>query len=68
MKEISELENADEILNLPNSWEERGIKKGIERGFEKGIKQIARRMLEEGSPINFISKVTGMDEEEIKKL
>ncbi|ASK60724.1 hypothetical protein CFK37_00120 [Virgibacillus phasianinus] len=64
MKEISELENADEILNLPNSWEERGIKKGI----EKGIKQIANRMLEEGSSIDFISKITGLKKEEVEKL
>lgn len=29
MQEISQIENAEEFTELPNLWEERGIRKGI---------------------------------------
>lgn len=60
MKEIHQLDNADEILKLPNSWEERGIAKGKE--------EVAVEMLKAGSSIAFIAKVTHLDKEEIQNL
>ena len=51
---------------------ERGIEKGIEQGIEQGIKQnnieIAKKMLQENTDINFISKITGLSYEEIGKI
>ena len=52
MREISQLENAAEFTKLPNSWEERGIRKGKE--------EVALKMLEEGLPIEVIVKVTDL--------
>lgn len=59
-REIGALKNAREFTKLPNSWEERGIRKGIQQGMEEAKK--------EGSPIEFISKVTHLDKEAIEKL
>ena len=68
MKEINELENAEEILKLPNSWEERGIEKGIEKGIEEGIERVALEMIKEGFPIDVIAKVTHLDRQEIESI
>jgi predicted transposase/invertase (TIGR01784 family) len=38
------------------------------RGIEEGSKQIAKKMLEKGTDINFISEVTGLTKEEIENL
>jgi len=59
---LSEIENA----------EERGIEKGIKEGIEQGSmnekKYIALNMLKEKMDIEFISKVTGLNIDQIKKL
>ena len=55
---------------------EKGIEKGIAIGTEKGIAigtknkalEIAHNMAREGIPCSTISKVTGLSEEDIKKL
>lgn len=60
MREISQLENAEEFTKLPNSWEERGIRKGRE--------EVAFEMLREGLPIDLIEKVTHLDKEAVEKL
>jgi len=60
MKEINELENAEEILKLPNSWEERGI--------EKGIKGVALELIKKGSSVEFIEEVTHLDRIEIENI
>ncbi|KXH82090.1 transposase [Sporosarcina sp. HYO08] len=64
MQEISRLDNAEEFIKLPNSWEERGIRKGIQQGKEAVI----IKMLAEGFSIDTIAKVTEMDRNEIEKL
>jgi len=64
MAEMRQMDNAEEFMKLPNSWEERGIEKGkIE---EK--KDIALEMLKENLPVKTISKVTGLDQKEIEEL
>ncbi len=68
MKEISQLENAEEFTQLPNSWEERGIRKGIEQGIEEGEKKVVLKMLQEGLPIEVIVKVTDLDRDAIEAL
>jgi len=50
----------------------KGMKKGIEQGLEQGLEQgnikAARIMIEEGSAIDFIKKVTGLSEGKILEL
>ncbi|MEC5423420.1 transposase [Virgibacillus sp. C22-A2] len=64
MDEIKQLKEAEKILELPISYEERGIEKGIERG----IKKVAGELLKEGSSIEFVAKVTHLDREEIESI
>jgi predicted transposase/invertase (TIGR01784 family) len=53
-----------------------GLEEGMEKGIEQGIKQgvmtrnqeIARNLLDEGMEIKSIVKITGLSEEEIRKL
>ncbi|HLS59994.1 MAG TPA: hypothetical protein VK044_02550 [Virgibacillus sp.] len=76
MQEISQLDTAHEFTKLPNSWEERGIRKGRQEGIEKGREEgkeeareeVALEMLKEGLSIDFIAKVTHLDKEAIEKL
>ncbi|MHB9147560.1 MAG: JAB domain-containing protein [Candidatus Amoebophilus sp.] len=49
---------------------ERGLKEGEEVGLKKGeekIEKIARQMLKDGTPMEHITKWTGLTEEEIQK-
>lgn len=64
MKEISQMENAEAFMKLPNSWEERGI----EKGREQAKVEVVLEMLKAGSTTRFISKVTHFEEAEIEKL
>ena len=48
--------------------EEKGIKIGEEKGREEKAKETAKRMLDDGLPIETISKYTGLTEQEIEKL
>jgi hypothetical protein len=74
MEEIKQLnrDEAEQILKLPNSWKEKGIKEGIEKGIEKGKleekREVAIGMLREGLPIALISKLTKLGYEEIEHL
>ena len=45
-----------------------GMKDGMKDGEEKGKKEIAKNMLKENMPIEVISKLTGLSQEEIEKL
>lgn len=60
MEQINQLEEAEEIFQLSNSWEEKGI--------EKGIEQVVRGMLKENLPIELIAKVTGLETKKIEKI
>ncbi|MEN1967761.1 hypothetical protein WMZ97_06725 [Lentibacillus sp. N15] len=80
MKEIKQLDNADKIMELPISYEERGIEKGKELGKEigkeigkelgkkNGIKEVACEMLKKGMSIGLIAEVTHLDEKDIEQL
>lgn len=68
MEEIKQMNESEDIMHLPISWEEKGKVKGREEGIEKGKREVALEMLKEGSSIDFIAKVTQLDGEEIKKL
>ena len=45
-----------------------GREEGIEEGIKKATKENAKKMYEEGIDIKLISKITGLTEEEIKKI
>lgn len=60
MEEIKQLDNAEEIMNLPNSWEE--------RGYNKGIQTVIENMLRKDIAIEFIAEVTGASIDEIEKI
>lgn len=64
MTEINQMNESDEIMHLPISWEEKGKKVGREEGIEK----VALAMLKEGSSVEFIAKVTQLDPDVIMKL
>lgn len=64
VKEARELENAEEILEIPISYEERG--KEIGRVEEK--KELALRMLEKGMDIELIQEITAFTLDEIESL
>ncbi len=68
MKEMKHSDYADEILELTNSWEERGIKKGKEEGKEEGKKEVALELLKEGSSVAFVARVTRLSQKEIEEL
>ncbi|UJL48301.1 transposase [Virgibacillus sp. NKC19-16] len=72
MNEVQQLDNPDEILELPISWEERGIKRGREEGKEAGkeeaMETAAIAMLKKELPLDLIAEVTGLEKEKIEKL
>ncbi|GEN30118.1 hypothetical protein HNQ35_000176 [Cerasibacillus quisquiliarum] len=63
MEEVRKMDDAEKILELPISYEERGIKKGLEKGIETGVergkKEVAFEMLKEGASIEFIGHALG---------
>ncbi|MDM8101656.1 helix-turn-helix domain-containing protein [Oceanobacillus oncorhynchi] len=65
-------EEKDMVLQLPNSYFERGLGKGKQEGIEEGIKkrnqEIALELIAIGMPINQIAEITKLSKEEIKKL
>ena len=45
-----------------------GIRKGIRKGRQEGRQEVVLNMLKEKTQVSFISKVTGLSKDEIKKL
>ncbi len=45
-----------------------GMEKGMQKGMEKGMQKVALNMMQKKLDISFISEITGLSEEEIKKL
>ncbi len=64
MEDIKKLPNAEEIMELPISYEEKGIRKGI----EKGVKKVALELLKKGSSVDFVAEVTQLNKREIERL
>ncbi len=58
--------------HMGNPWKEDGRKQGLETGLKKGLEQgraeVAANMLKEGAEVAFISKVTGLPQDEIEAL
>ena len=72
MKEVEKLPEAEKIMELPISYEEKGIKKGKEigkkEGEAQGVKKVAIEMLRKGLAVELIAEVTHMNIDEIKKI
>jgi predicted transposase/invertase (TIGR01784 family) len=70
MEEIKQLnpDESEQILKLPNSWVEKGLKEGIQKGESEGKRKIALNMLKEGLSIELIVRVTNLDYTEIEKI
>ncbi len=60
MEEVEKLPEADEIMKLPISYEE--------KGREEGKKEVALEMLKKDLDVKLISEVTGLGIGEIKRL
>ncbi|WP_339183653.1 transposase [Oceanobacillus sp. FSL W7-1293] len=65
-------EEKDMVLQLPNSYFERGkeegIEEGIEKGIEKGKQEIVLKLIKKGMSISEVAEITEYSEVEIKKL
>mgnify|MGYP004633140203 CR=1 FL=1 len=67
---------SDEVMNEERGMfkkareygREEGISQGINIGESRGIDFVAKNLLKDGKKISYISKVTGLTEEEIRKL
>ncbi|WP_249869054.1 Rpn family recombination-promoting nuclease/putative transposase [Oceanobacillus saliphilus] len=76
MEEIQQMDNAEEIFELSNSWERRGREAGREEGRQEGRsmgkkeerRNIALELLKEGLATELIAKVTHMTREEVEEL
>ena len=50
-------------------WQEKKeLNSGIEQGIEQGIEKIAKELLENGSNIEFVMKITHLSAEKIDKI
>ena len=70
-EEIKKVEEEYKMEYVPiwlRDEREEGIKIGEEKGKEEKAKETAKRMLEDGLPIETISKYTGLTEKEVKAL
>ncbi|KAF8818033.1 hypothetical protein [Rickettsia endosymbiont of Cardiosporidium cionae] len=60
------------MKTIADSWIEKGMQQGIQQGMQQGKTerdfQIARNMKGAKASVNFISQVTGLSIEQIKKL
>ncbi|MGD2084936.1 MAG: hypothetical protein PVH61_02010 [Candidatus Aminicenantes bacterium] len=66
-EEIIQLEEEYKMQHV-TSWERIAKKEGKKEGMEKKAKETAKKMLEDGLPIETISKYTGLTEKEVKEL
>ncbi|GIN57252.1 hypothetical protein J8TS2_15710 [Lederbergia ruris] len=70
MNEINYMDEAEriKIMEIPISYEEKGIEKGKEIGEKSGKRKVAVEMLKEGLSSELIVKVTKLKKEEIEEL
>lgn len=68
MEEIQNLPDAEKIMELPISYEERGKKIGRQEGKQEGKQEVAFQMLKKDLPLDLIVEVTQIDRHEIERL
>ncbi|MBO1001269.1 transposase [Pseudogracilibacillus auburnensis] len=64
VESVKEFDHAEEILNIPISYEEKGRKQGM----KEGKKEVAIELLREGMPFELIQKTTKITINELKEL
>ena len=57
-----------DVINQLYYAKEKGLAEGRKEGKEEKSLEIAKKMLEANSPIDFICQMTGLSEEEVLKL
>ncbi len=57
-----------ELMTVAEKLEQRGMEKGLAQGREQGVRQIALNLLREGVDIQFVIKVTGLSEVQVRAL
>ena len=68
VEEVRKLEDAEEILKIPNVYVERGKKIGREAERQSGLEEVALEMLKKGLSGEFIMEVTKLNKEQIEQL
>ncbi|RDW17535.1 transposase [Oceanobacillus arenosus] len=68
MAEVEKLPEAEKIMEIPISYEEKGKEIGRKEGEEIGVKKVVMEMLKKGLSMDLIAEVTHMDVQEIKEL
>ncbi|KGT37624.1 hypothetical protein P9232_15940 [Weizmannia sp. CD-2023] len=61
-------DEAEQVLKLPNSYFDRGYKKGLEEGEERLRKRFISNLLKKQLDLKLIAEVTGLSEDEIMKI
>jgi hypothetical protein len=68
MEEIKKLPEAEEILELPISYEEKGKAIGFKEGKLEGKREVALQLLRKGLSVDFVAEVTKLEKGEIQNL
>ncbi|GGP08974.1 hypothetical protein GCM10011346_11170 [Oceanobacillus neutriphilus] len=61
-------EEKDMVMQLPNSYFERGKEEGVKKGKQEGKQEIALELIARGMPIDQIAEITKLKIEDIEKL
>ncbi|UUI03618.1 hypothetical protein NP439_02675 [Oceanobacillus jeddahense] len=61
-------EEKEMVMQLPNSYFERGKQEGIEEGIKKRNQELALKLLARGMSMSDIAEITDLSEAEIKRL
>ena len=61
-------EIGEEIMTLADKLKKEGREEGIEQGIEQGVYRTALKMLKEKAELDFISRVTELSIDELKRL
>ena len=64
----AEVKRLAEIRLMSKLEEKSALSTAREEGIRKGIKKVAKNLLKEKIPIEKIAKITGLSEEEIRKI
>ncbi|WP_068676401.1 hypothetical protein [Oceanobacillus sp. Castelsardo] len=69
-EEVAKLpkEEADRILELPNSYLEKGIEIGREEGIQKERENLVQNMLKKGLSVERIVELSGLSEDIVIKI
>ncbi|OSK32319.1 transposase [Escherichia coli M056] len=62
----------DDLMTIAERLEQKGIAKGIEQGImlgeHQGLEKVARNMLADGMGIALVMRLTGLSEEQLRKI